>query len=160
MDEPHGHWLSVCWEILTAIVLNCFEQYWISPGGSIPQSSSCTDTYHPPPAKIIHIRRARHAVYSWRSKGEVISNALLRIPSYGRAVVGRPARNFLQQLSTDTGCRMEDLLRALDDRDEWWERFREIRASSTPWWWWFYYAFLYILTMLGLVKWILNSQWI
>ena len=22
------------------------EQYWISSGGSTPQSSSCTDTYH------------------------------------------------------------------------------------------------------------------
>ena len=29
---------------------------------------------------------------------------------------------YLQQLFTDTGCSLEDLPEALDDRDEWWER--------------------------------------
>ena len=40
---------------------------------------------------------------------------------------------YLQQLCTDTGCCLE----AMDDRDEWQERVREIHASSmTSWWWW------------------------
>ena len=32
---------------LTAITQECCEQYWTSPGGSTPQSSSCAATYHP-----------------------------------------------------------------------------------------------------------------
>ena len=28
----------------------------------------------------------------------------------------------------------------MDDRDEWRERFREIRASSTTWWWWWWWC--------------------
>ena len=46
-DEPHGRWLSVWRENLTAIAQECCELYWTGPGGSIPQSSSCTDVYHP-----------------------------------------------------------------------------------------------------------------
>ena len=26
---------------------NAASRYWTSPGGSLPQSSSCTDIYHP-----------------------------------------------------------------------------------------------------------------
>ena len=29
-----------------ATIQECYEQYWISPGGSTPQSSSCTPTHH------------------------------------------------------------------------------------------------------------------
>ena len=37
----------------------------------------------------------------------------------------------LQQLSPDTGCSLEDLPEAMEDRDEWQEWVWEIRASST-----------------------------
>ena len=43
--------------------------------------------------------------------------------------VGRPTRTYLQQLFTDTGCNLEDLPEAMDDRDEWQERIRVIRAT-------------------------------
>ena len=55
---------------------------------------------------------------------------LLWTPSHGRARVGRPARTYLQQLCTDTVCSLKDLLGAMDDRDEWQERVREICASN------------------------------
>ena len=32
---------------LTAITQECYEQYWTSPRGSTPQSSSCIATYNP-----------------------------------------------------------------------------------------------------------------
>ena len=32
---------------LIAIIQECCEQYWTSPGGYTPQSCSCTATYHP-----------------------------------------------------------------------------------------------------------------
>ena len=40
---------------------------------------------------------------------------------------------YLQQLCTDTGCSLEDLPVALDDRDEWRDRVREFRARDMPW---------------------------
>ena len=35
----------------------------------------------------------------------------------------------------------EDLPRAMNDREEWRERVRDIRATSAIWWWWYIYIF-------------------
>ena len=51
-------------------------------------------------------------------------------PTHGRAKAGRPARTYIQQLCEDTGCCPEDLHRAMNDREEWRERVRDIRATS------------------------------
>ena len=91
----------------------------------------------PPIMETIQVRRTRHPGHCWRSKDEFISDVLLWIPSHGRAKVGWPARTYIQQLWADTRCSLEDLPRAMDDRDRWRERFREIRASSVTWWWWY-----------------------
>ena len=64
----------------------------------------------PPIPKTIQARRTRHA--------------------------GRPARAFIQQLCDDTMCNPEDLPKAMNDRETWRERVRDIRASCTSWWWW------------------------
>ena len=70
----------------------------------------------PPITKTIQVRRTRHAGHCWRSKDELISDILLWTPSYGRAKAGRPARNNMQQLCADTGCNLEDLPGAMEDR--------------------------------------------
>ena len=93
----------------------------------------------PPITKTIEVRWNRHAGHSWRSKDELISDILLWTPSHGRAKIGQPARTYTQQLCADTGCSLEDLLGVMDDRDGWWERVREICASSATWWWWWWY---------------------
>ena len=49
---------------------------------------------------------------------ELISDILLWTPSYKRAKVGQPAKTYIQQLCTDTGCSLEDLRGAMNDRDE------------------------------------------
>ena len=87
----------------------------------------------PPITKTI--RRTRHAGHCWRSRDELIRDVLLWIPTHGRAKAGRPARTYIQQLCEDTGCCPEDLPRAMNDREEWRERVRDIRATSTTWWW-------------------------
>ena len=38
---------------------------------------------------------------------------------------------YIQQLSEDTGCIPEDLPEAMNDREKWRERVRDIRASGT-----------------------------
>ena len=90
----------------------------------------------PPITKSIQVRRTRHAGHCWRSRDELIRDVLLWIPTHGRAKAGRPARTYIQQLCEDTGCCPEDLPRAMNDREEWRERVRDIHAASTIWWWW------------------------
>ena len=90
-----------------------------------------------PITKTIQVRRTRHARHCWRSRDELISDVLLWTPTYGRAKAGRPARTYVQQLCEDMGCSPEDLSRAMNDREKWRERVRDIRASGTTrWWWW------------------------
>ena len=90
----------------------------------------------PPITKTIQVRRTRHAGHCWRSRDELIRDVLLWILTHGRAKAGRPARTYIQQLCEDTGCCPEDLPRAMNDREEWRERVRDIRATSVIWWWW------------------------
>ena len=96
----------------------------------------------PPITKTIQVRRTRHAGHCWRSRDELIRDVLLWIPTHGRAKAGRPARTYIQQLCEDTGCCPEDLPRAMNDREEWRERVRDIRATSAIWWWWRIYSYI------------------
>ena len=72
---------------------------------------------------------------------ELISDVLLWTPAYGQAKAGRPAQTYLQQLCEDMGCSPEDLPEAMNDREKWQERIRDIRASGTTWWWYIYNLF-------------------
>ena len=62
----------------------------------------------------------------------------------GQAKAGRPARTYIQQLCEDTEWRPEDLSKAMNDREGWRERVKDICASSTTWWWWWWWYILYI----------------
>ena len=111
---------------LEAIIQECCEQYWTSPGSNTPQGTNYTATCLP-----------SRKLY-WRSKDELISDVLLWPPAYGQAKAGQPARTYVQQLCEDTGCSPEDLPEEMNDREKWWERVRDIRASGTTWWWWWW----------------------
>ena len=88
--------------------------------------------------KTIQVRRTRHAGHCLRSRDELISDVLLWTPTHSRANAGRPPRT-IQQLCEDTGCCPEDLPEAMNDREMWRERVRDIRVTSTTWWgWWLY----------------------
>ena len=98
----------------------------------------------PSVTKTIQIRRTRHVGHCWRSSDELISDVLLcPPPAYGRAKAGRPARTYILQLCEDTGCSPE----AMNDRDMWRERVRDIRASSRTWWWWWWWWWLVTLLL-------------
>ena len=117
----------------------------------------------PPITKTIQVRWSRHAGHCWRSRDELISDVLLWTPTYGRAKAGWQARTYIQQLCEDTGCSPEDLPEAMNDREEWWERVRDIRAGGTTWWWWYFRdegLLLIISTHCRLLTslWLLNSQ--
>ena len=98
----------------------------------------------PPITKTIQVRRARHAGHCWRSKDELVSDVLLWTPTYGQ----RPARTYIRQLCDDTGCNLEDLPEAMNDREKWRERVRDIRAGGTTWWYIYIYIYIYIYQFL------------
>ena len=83
----------------------------------------------PPITKTIQVRRTR-------------LNVLLWAPTYGQVKVGRPARTYIQQLCEDTGCNPEDLPEAMNNREKWRERVRDIRAGGTTWWWWWWWWYI------------------
>ena len=85
----------------------------------------------PPITKTIQVRRTRHAGHCWRSRDKLISDVLLWTPTHARAKARRPARTYIHQLCEDTGCCPEDLPEAMNDREKWRERVRDIRATST-----------------------------
>ena len=126
----------------------------------------------PPITKTIQVRRTRHAGHCWRSRDELISDVLLWTPTHGRA--RRPAWTYIQQLCEDTGCCPEDLPEAMNDREKWPERVRDIRATSTTWWWWWWYMYhkiiyiyiyyiyiyIYILQLYCPISWGCRIHWL
>ena len=94
--------------------------------------------------KTIQVRRTRHTGYCWRSRDELIRGVLLWTPTYGQAKAGRSARTYIQQQCEDTGCSPEDQPEAMNDREKWRERVRNISAGDTSWWWWCIYIYIYI----------------
>ena len=88
---------------------------------------------------------------TWLSKDEIVSDVLLWTPAYGQSKAGRLARTFIQQLCDDTGCNPEDLPEAMNDRETWRERVRDIRASRTSWWWWLSYITVSLLYIRGVL---------
>ena len=120
-------------------------------GSNLEQVLVATPSRHqmyghmPPITKTIQVRRTRHAGHCWRSRDELISDVVLWTPTHGWARAGQPARTYIQQLCEDTGCSPEDLPEAMNDREKWRERVRDIRASrTTSWWWWYIYIYIYI----------------
>ena len=105
----------------------------------------------PPITKTIKFRRTRYAGHCWRSRDELISEVLLWTPTYGRAKAERPARTYIQQLCEDTGCSPEDLPEAMNDREKWRERVRDIRACGTIWWFWWLGLLLVLINLWGFV---------
>ena len=81
----------------------------------------------PPITKTIQARRTSHA-------RQLINDVLLWTPTYRRAKAGRPARIYIQQLCEDTGCSPEDLPEAMNDREKWRERVRDIPAGGRTSW--------------------------
>ena len=120
-----------------AITQECCEQYWTSPGGNTPQGTNYTANCLP--SRKLYKLDEPDMQDTVGEAGTSLRDVLLWIPTYGRAKAGRPARTYIQQLCEDTGCSPEDLPEAMNDREKWRERVRDIRASGTWLWWWYIY---------------------
>ena len=84
-----------------------------------------------PIMKTIIVRRTRNAGHCWGNRDELISDVLQWTPTYCRAKAGRPAQTYILRLCEDTGCSPENLPEAMNDREKWRERVRDIRAGGT-----------------------------
>ena len=80
-----------------------------------------------------------------KMKRSFFQAAVVSILLYGcttwTLTIRRPARTYIQQLCEDTGCNPEDLPKAMNDREKWRERVRDIRAGGTTWLWCLYLAY-------------------
>ena len=114
----------------------CYELFWANP--ECKTTKQQLPRHLPPISKTIQIRWTRHARHCWRNKDGPLH---MDIPVL--ASQQEPTKN---QLCTETGCSLEDLSGVMDDRDELWERVKEIHANSTTWWWgwWYIYSILSI----------------
>ena len=88
----------------------------------------------------------------WWIKDEFISEVLQWIIDHICCRIGRPSRTSIHPLCVVSGCSLEDLPGAMDDRGDKRERerererervcvwvcVRELRAIITTWWWWWY----------------------
>ena len=83
-----------------------------------------------PITKTIQVRQSRHAGHCWRNRDELISDILLWTPSHGRAKAGRPATTYIQQICAVTGYSLEDPPEAMDNREGWREKARDIRGDG------------------------------
>ena len=105
--------------------------------------------------KIIQVRWTRRGGHCWRSKDELIRDVLLWTPSRGRAKPRRPARTYIQQLCANTGCSLEDLPEAMDERAGW--------SQGDPCWWCVMMMMMMIMTVTHFVLfllWFFLSFWI
>ena len=65
------------------------------------------NSHLPPIMKTIQVRWTRNVGHCWRNRDELISDKLLWTSSHGWAKAGWPARTYVQQLCSDTGCSMK-----------------------------------------------------
>ena len=114
--------LLILYILLRAILNKSWRQY--------PTKHPLYD-HQPPITKTIKVRRTRHAEHYWRSMDELISDVPLWISSHDQAKARRPTRTYIQQLCEDKGCSPEDLPEAMNDKEEWRERVRDIHAGGT-----------------------------
>ena len=86
-----------CTRMLRAILNKSWKQH---------PTKQHLNSHLPPISKTTQRKRTRHTRYCWRSKGEDISDVLLRTPSHRRASVGRPTTNYRQQMIERNGERV------------------------------------------------------
>ena len=57
----------------------------------------------------------RFAGHGWRSREELHGDVLPWRPSHGKQAPGRPKKIYVDQLSEDRGCRIEELPNAMNN---------------------------------------------
>lgn len=85
----------------------------------------------PPVSAKIRERRLRFSGHCHRSKNELVRDVLLWQPRHGKNPIGRPRKTYIGQLVEDTGCTVDELPTAMNDRDAWRRRIKMIRDINS-----------------------------
>ena len=93
--------------------------------------------YIQPIMQTIQVRRTRVQDTAGEI-GMISCDILLWTPSHGRKKAWQAVRTYIQQICAVTGCSVEDLPGAMDYREGWGKRVREIHTGGLTWWWWWY----------------------
>ena len=107
-------------------------QSWTSPGGNTPQDTNCTATY------LLSRKLFKLDEPDMQdTAGEAGTNSW-EMYSYGPPHMAVQKQDDQHEHTFSSYVRIwnEDLPRAMNDREEWRERVRNIRATSATWWWW------------------------
>ena len=75
-----------------------------------------------------------NAEYCCRSKDKLISNILLWTPTYGHTSINWPAKTYIHRFCVDTGYHLENLPKAMANRDRWCEKVKGIPTVGMLWW--------------------------
>ena len=78
---------------------------------------------------MIKEKRTRFAGDCYRSKDEVVSDLILWTTKHCKAKVGPPSKTYTKQLTEDADCQLEDLPRAMKDREYWRGRVNMVQAT-------------------------------
>ena len=78
---------------------------------------------------IIREQRLRFAGHCWRSKNEIVSDLVLWRPSHGFTKCGRPRKTYIDQLTEDTDCEVNELKGEMNDRPRWKRRVDAFRQK-------------------------------
>ena len=85
------------------------------------------------PSMNLRIRYAQSLV-------EVCKNCFFFVFFYCRQIsISRLPMVIISECILQAGYNPEDLPKAMNDREKWQERVRDIRAGGTTWWWWWWY---------------------
>ena len=82
----------------------------------------------PPILKTIQVIRTKHAGEARRN----LCDIFLWTATHGHVIVSQPTRTYLDQLSADKGCNLENLPRAIDYKNGRRERERERESKRNP----------------------------
>ena len=158
--RPVQLWTTGCLRVAGSDgTVSIVEIVSLSPCVEKPKSQEGNKSFVPELKKVVSVSRiseflcimkiSHFRILSWSSLEYITVLAHLKIklstkysrknqiwtPSHGQARFGWPDRIYLKELCTDIGCSLEDLPGVMDDRNECWERVREIPACG--WWWWY-----------------------
>ena len=114
-------YIKCVWWELHQIAEYCFEQIL-----AVKLPKHRLYGHLPPISQIIRVRWTSDTGHCWRSRDELICELLLHIDTS----VGWQVKTYLHQLCADIGCRLEDLPRAMNDKDRWRMWVKGIYASS------------------------------
>lgn len=96
-------------------------------------------------ANLIRQQRLRFAGYCWCSK-EAARDILLWIPSHRKRTPSR-LKMYIDHLMEDTGCRLDEIPNAMNDRNGWKQHVIECWVCSTLWWRYWYIGSVFVCYM-------------